>query len=69
MKITLELEAETYIIGKNLHRIKIAIDGNQIQQITLNLDQIEDLEGNLTDLIMQLTSYRRILQREELELN
>lgn len=50
----------------NSHHIKILYDESLLAQAHLTLDEIEDLEGVLTDMMMLLTKYRRKLQREEI---
>ncbi len=66
MEFDITIEPETYIIGKNLNNLKVTRDGQTIAMATLSLDEIEDLESNLTDVLIKLSRYRRNKQREEL---
>ena len=66
MEFDINIEPETYIIGHNLNSLKVTRDGQVIAMATLSLDEIEDLEGNLTDVLIKLSRYRRSKQREEL---
>ena len=66
MNLTIDLKPENLVIGKNLHILKGYIDEELIGQAILSLDEIEDLEGQLTDVMMQLSKYRRALQREDI---
>jgi hypothetical protein len=48
------------------HHFMIMYDGNIITQAHLTLDELEDIEMSLTDIIIDISRYRRKLQREEL---
>ena len=66
MNLRIELKPENLVIGKNLHCLVGYVDDELIGQAVLSLDEIEDLEGQLTDVMMQLSKYRRALQREDI---
>ncbi len=50
----------------NCHLLKIMFDDNLVTQVHLTLDDIESLELSLTDMILDISRYRRKLQREEI---
>lgn len=52
--------------GDNLNHIRVYNGDGLIAQATMTLDEIEDLEGNLTDVLLKLSRYRRAKQREEI---
>ena len=64
MNVTATIEPSIQVT--NSHHLKILFNSKLLTQAHLTLDEIEDLEDNLTDIMMQLTRYRRALQREEL---
>ena len=49
--------------GRPVHEVELCIGGNWLPPLMLNLDEIEDIELQLTDLIAELATYRK---REEL---
>lgn len=48
-----------------LNHIRIFNEDGLIANAMMTLDEIEDLEGNLTDVLLKLSRYRRAKQREE----
>ena len=48
------------------HHFMIMYDDTLITQAHLTLEELEDIEISLTDIIMDISQYRRKLQREEL---
>ena len=63
MKITLDIKEEKFAISKKqLHNITAYMDNKHFGSAIINLDQMEDLENNLTDLLVQLSRYRLSIQ-------
>lgn len=63
MNITAKIKPSE--LPDNKHELIIMNDNGRLLDLYLTLDEIEDLEGELTTVIMELSKYRRALQREE----
>jgi hypothetical protein len=66
MKLTLHLEPELYVKGKDLHHIKLFADEELIGMATQTVDELENLELQILTVLEELSKYRRAKQREEI---
>lgn len=46
--------------GKPVHEVELCIEGNWLPPLMLDVDEIEDLELHLTNIILELSNYRKI---------
>ena len=55
----IELEIKSDPNNKNAHYLSVYVDGKTVSYTMITLDEVEDLEGNLTNEILYLSKYRR----------